>query len=98
MKQSQIAAERHPFLRRPNRTILSLSLPILLSLVAEPVTGLVDTAFVAQLGAIPLAALGSGHKRADVGILDIRLPGDGDADGCRAVDRAWRKRDCAPIN
>ena len=60
MKSSQVAADRHPFLRRPNRTILSLSLPILLSLVAEPVTGLVDTAFVAQLGAIPLAALGVG--------------------------------------
>jgi MATE family multidrug resistance protein len=37
-----------------------LSLPIMLSLVAEPLTGLVDTAFVARLGAVPLAALGVG--------------------------------------
>jgi MATE family multidrug resistance protein len=39
---------------------LSLALPVLLSLMAEPVTGLVDTAFVARLGAAPLAALGVG--------------------------------------
>lgn len=37
-----------------------MSLPVLLSLVAEPLTGLVDTAFVARLGAEPLAALGVG--------------------------------------
>ncbi len=60
MKPGQSTAERHPFLRKPNRTILTLSLPILLSLIAEPLTGLVDTAFVAQLGAEPLAALGVG--------------------------------------
>jgi len=34
--------------------------PVLISLVAEPITGLIDTAFVAQLGAVPLAALGVG--------------------------------------
>ena len=50
----------HPFLVRPHRTLLSLMLPVLLSLVAEPLTGLVDTAFVARLGAAPLAALGVG--------------------------------------
>ena len=50
----------HPFIRHPHRTILALSTPVLLSLVAEPLTGLVDTAFVAQLGAAPLAALGVG--------------------------------------
>ncbi len=50
----------HPFLDRPNWTIFSLSLPILLSLIAEPVTGLVDTAFIARLGVAPLAALGVG--------------------------------------
>ncbi|MCY3782101.1 MAG: MATE family efflux transporter [Chloroflexi bacterium] len=60
VKLSQLEADRHPFTHKPNRTILTLSLPILLSLIAEPVTGLVDTAFVAQLGAIPLAALGVG--------------------------------------
>jgi len=51
-------AEAHPFVLRPHRTLLSLSAPIMLSLVAEPLTGLVDTAFVAQLGTAPLAALG----------------------------------------
>lgn len=50
----------HPFVKTPHRTLLALSLPVLISLVAEPVTGLVDTAYVARLGAVPLAALGVG--------------------------------------
>ncbi len=37
-----------------------MSIPVLLSLIAEPLTGLVDTAFVSRLGSIPLAALGVG--------------------------------------
>ena len=52
----------HPFLDRPHRTILLLSLPVLFSLIAEPVTGLIDTGFVAQLGKTPLAALGVGSS------------------------------------
>ncbi len=60
MTHSPEDADSHPFLTRRNRTILYLSLPILLSLIAEPVTGLVDTGFVARLGAVPLAALGVG--------------------------------------
>ena len=48
----------HPFVARPHRTVFALSLPVLVSLVAEPMTGLVDTAFVKELGAAPLAALG----------------------------------------
>lgn len=48
------------FSERPHLTLLSLSFPVLLSLIAEPLTGLVDTAFVARLGAAPLAALGVG--------------------------------------
>ena len=60
MKTTSISSESHPFLHRPNRTILYLSLPILFSLIAEPVTGLVDTGFIARLGAVPLAALGVG--------------------------------------
>lgn len=51
---------RHPFVQSPHRTLLKLSFPVLLSLIAEPLTGLVDTAFVAALGAAPLAALGVG--------------------------------------
>ena len=53
-------APEHPVHQRPHRTLLALGLPVLGSLVAEPLTGLVDTAFVARLGAAPLAALGVG--------------------------------------
>ncbi|TDI43109.1 MAG: MATE family efflux transporter [Acidobacteria bacterium] len=52
--------QAHPFVRAPHRTMAMLSVPVMLSLVAEPLTGLVDTAFVARLGAGPLAALGVG--------------------------------------
>ncbi len=48
------------FAAHPHRTLVALSLPILGSLVAEPLAGMVDTAFVARLGAEPLAALGVG--------------------------------------
>lgn len=51
---------QHPFLTRPHRTVLTLTLPVIVSQIAEPLTGLVDTAFVARLGAPPLAALGVG--------------------------------------
>ncbi|MDE2857450.1 MAG: MATE family efflux transporter [Chloroflexota bacterium] len=57
MMRSTANARNSRFLIQPNRTILYLSLPILLSLIAEPVTGLVDTGFVAQLGTTPLASL-----------------------------------------
>ncbi|MEM6530881.1 MAG: MATE family efflux transporter, partial [Chloroflexota bacterium] len=49
---------QHPFVSRPHHTLLALMFPVLLSLVAEPITGLVDTGFVARLGTDPLAALG----------------------------------------
>jgi len=55
---SRGSAERHPFVRHPHRTLIRLSLPVLLSLVAEPLCGVADTAFVARLGAAPLAGLG----------------------------------------
>lgn len=60
MKSSAFAAQNNRFLRQPHRTVLFLSMPILLSLIAEPVTGLIDTGFVAQLGTEPLAALAVG--------------------------------------
>ncbi len=60
MNEAKLKSERHPYLIRPNRTIVCLSLPILLSLIAEPLTGLVDTGLVARLGAAPLSALGVG--------------------------------------
>lgn len=60
MEKRKLHTDQHPFLSNPHRTIIGLSFPILLSLIAEPVTGLIDTGFVAQLGSIPLAALGVG--------------------------------------
>ena len=48
------------FITAPNRTLLAFAIPALLSLVVEPLTGLVDTAYVARLGSVPLAALGVG--------------------------------------
>ena len=50
----------HPFVRHPHRTFLGLTTPLLFSLIAEPLTGLVDTIFVARLGAASLAGLGVG--------------------------------------
>ncbi len=50
----------HPFIPHPHRTLIRLSIPVLFSLTAEPVTALVDTAFISSLGVIPLAALGVG--------------------------------------
>ncbi|UZP68552.1 MATE family efflux transporter [Desulfovibrio mangrovi] len=44
----------------PNTTLLRMSIPVLISLIAEPLTGLADTAFVARLGADALASLGIG--------------------------------------
>ncbi len=40
--------------------MMVLSIPTLFSLIAEPLTGLVDTAFISRLGAESLAALGVG--------------------------------------
>jgi len=55
-----VRPEAHRFVTHPHRTLLGLALPVLGSLVAEPATGLVDTFFVARLGAAPQAALGIG--------------------------------------
>ncbi|MBW2715324.1 MAG: MATE family efflux transporter [Deltaproteobacteria bacterium] len=52
--------DQHAFVRRPHRTLLALSFPVLVSLIAEPLTGLADTAFIARLGTTPLAGLGIG--------------------------------------
>jgi len=52
-------ADRHPFVSRPHRTLVVLTIPVLFSMLAEPVAGLVDTFFVARLGAAELAALGA---------------------------------------
>ena len=55
-----LSIKEHPFVDRPNRTLLALSVPVFFSLIAEPLTGLVDTMFIVRLGAAPLAALGVG--------------------------------------
>jgi MATE family multidrug resistance protein len=54
-------SQTHSFTDRPNRTLVRLAVPVLFSLVAEPLVGLADTAFVARLpGSEPVAALGIG--------------------------------------
>ena len=60
MQKRKNEPDHHPFITNPHRTIIALSFPILLSLIAEPITGLIDTGFVAQLGSVSLAALGVG--------------------------------------
>jgi MATE family multidrug resistance protein len=57
---TESTADRHPFVRRPHRTLIVLTFPVLISLVAEPLTGLADTFFIASLGTAPLAGLGIG--------------------------------------
>lgn len=57
---SPLPGTEHPFIKTPHRTLLTLTIPVLFSLIAEPLTGLADTAFVSRLGSAPLAALGVG--------------------------------------
>ncbi|CDP11957.1 unnamed protein product [Coffea canephora] len=38
--------------------ILSIALPVVLALLADPITSIVDTAFVGHLGSVELAAVG----------------------------------------
>ncbi|BCS86987.1 MATE family efflux transporter [Pseudodesulfovibrio sediminis] len=55
------SSARHSYIDKPNRTLITLTIPVLFSLVAEPLTGLADTAFVARMpGSEPVAALGIG--------------------------------------
>lgn len=58
--KDKLGVEKHPFETSPNKTLLNLAVPVLFSMIAEPLTGLVDTAFVSRLGSEPLAALGIG--------------------------------------
>ena len=62
MEKTKTAPIQDAFLDQPHRTIFLLSLPVLFSLIAEPVTGLIDTGFVAQLGKASLASLGVGSS------------------------------------
>ncbi len=86
----------HPFVRAPHRTLLALSVPVLFSLIAEPLTGLVDTAFVARLGAEQLAALGVGTAALSSLFWAFNFLGIGSqteiaqAEGRGQIDRAAR--------
>lgn len=60
MSSEYVETARHPFETAPHRTLFYMSVPVLFSLIAEPLTALVDTAFVSRLGAVPLASLGVG--------------------------------------
>ena len=55
---SSAAPEQHDFVLRPHRTMAWMALPVVGSLIAEPLTGVVDSLLIARLGASPLAALG----------------------------------------
>lgn len=48
----------HSFIEKPGRTILVMTLPVLGTSIAEPLTSTADTFFLAQNGSVPLAALG----------------------------------------
>lgn len=58
MKNQNNTLIAHRFVEKPNITLIQLAVPVLLSLIVEPLTGLVDTAFISRLGVAPLAALG----------------------------------------
>ena len=60
LTQTESTPSSHPFETAPRKTLLRLSIPVLFSLIAEPLTGLVDTAFISRLGSVELAALGVG--------------------------------------
>ena len=64
-------AQAHPFIHAPNITLISMSLPVLLSLIAEPLTGLVDTAFISRLGCYFAGGLGGRHRRIVGHLLDF---------------------------
>lgn len=49
---------KHSFLDKPARTILVMTLPVLGTAIAEPLTSMVDTGFLARLGSSSTGALG----------------------------------------
>ena len=50
----------HAYTSHPHRTMWAMAVPMVGSLVAEPLTAVVDGLFIARLGATPTAALGIG--------------------------------------
>lgn len=65
--------EDHRFITEPNKAMILLAVPVLFSLIAEPVTGLIDTGFISQLGVTPLAALGIGTSVLSLGFFVFRF-------------------------
>ena len=84
------------FLEKPFRTFFLLWTPVLFSMVAEPLTGLVDTAFVSRLGTEALAALGVGTVILTGGLWLFNFLGVGtqteisQATGAKNIPRARR--------
>jgi MATE family multidrug resistance protein len=54
-----VHVREHPYLTRPHRTLAGLAIPVMASLVVEPLAGVVDTAFVERLGSPSASALGA---------------------------------------
>lgn len=75
--EKERAPDAHPFVRHPHRTLIGLSFPVMLSLIPEPLTGLVDTAFVKTLGAESVAALGVGASLFSVVVWAFNFLGIG---------------------
>lgn len=55
--------------------MVMLAIPVLFSLIAEPITGLVDTGFISRLGVVPLAALGVGTTVLSLGFFAFTFLG-----------------------
>ncbi len=93
---SVCSTKGHPFQRDPSGTFFSMAVPVLFSLIAEPLTGLADTAFIARLGDIPLAALGVGTMALSAVLWACTCIGVGtqtkiaQAMGAQNIDRASR--------
>ncbi|MFK7800577.1 MAG: MATE family efflux transporter [Anaerolineae bacterium] len=64
---SQTTPDEHQFIKEPNKAMILLAVPVLFSLIAEPITGLIDTTFITSLGVAPLAALGIGTSVLSLG-------------------------------
>lgn len=57
LSSTHLNSREHPFVSHPHKTLIGLSIPVMLSLIVEPLAGLVDTAFVERIGASYAAAL-----------------------------------------
>ena len=51
--------KEHAFTKRPYQTMVGMSVPVLLTVIADPLAGLADTAFVKELGAESIGGVGA---------------------------------------